>query len=58
MRPRPLFIENPEHHRYVSLVPDGDIEEILIKQRAKTLTLLGSVSEELASKTYARGNGL
>jgi len=55
VRPRPLFIENPEHDRYVSLVPDGDIEEILSKQRTKTLTLLGSVSEELARKTYAPG---
>ncbi|TDX40343.1 DinB family protein [Cytobacillus oceanisediminis] len=55
MRPRPLFIENPEHDRYVSLVPDGDIEEILGKQRTKTITLLSSVSEESARKAYAPG---
>ncbi|WP_010095193.1 DinB family protein [Ornithinibacillus scapharcae] len=55
MRPRPLFIENQEHDRYVSLVPDGDIEEILSKQRTKTITLLSSVSEELARKAYAPG---
>ena len=55
MRPRPLFIENPEHDRYVSLVPDGDIVEILSKQRTKTITLLSSVSEESARKAYAPG---
>lgn len=55
MRPRPLFIENPEHNRFVSLVPDGDIEEILSKQRTKTLTFLRSISEESASKAYAPG---
>jgi hypothetical protein len=55
MRPRPLSIENPEHARYVSLVPDGDIEEILSKQRTKTITLLSSVSEESARKAYAQG---
>jgi hypothetical protein len=55
VRPRPLFIENPEHDRYVSLVPDGDIEEILSKQRTKTITLLSSVSEESARKAYAPG---
>jgi hypothetical protein len=55
VRPRPLCIENPEHARYVSLVPDGDIEEILSKQRTKTITLLSSVSEESARKAYAPG---
>ncbi|XXM71667.1 DinB family protein [Lysinibacillus sphaericus] len=55
MRPRPLCIENPEHDRYVSLVPDGDIEEILSKQRTKTITLLSGVSEETAGKAYAPG---
>ena len=35
MRPRPLFIENPKHDRYVSLVPEGDIEERLSKYRKK-----------------------
>ncbi|NQD64922.1 DinB family protein [Bacillus haikouensis] len=55
MRPRPLSIENPEYARYVSLVPDGDIEEILSKQRTKTITLLSSVSEESARRAYAPG---
>ncbi|MEH7514452.1 DinB family protein [Gottfriedia acidiceleris] len=55
MRPRPLSIENPEHARYVSLVPDGDIKEILSKQRTKTITLLSSVSEESSRKAYAPG---
>ncbi|OIU71457.1 DinB family protein [Rossellomorea aquimaris] len=55
MRPRPVCIENPEHDRYVSLVPDGDIEEILSKQRTKTITLLSGVSEESARTAYAPG---
>lgn len=55
VRPRPLSIENPEHDRYVSLVPDGDILEILSNQRTKTITLLSSVSEESARKAYAPG---
>ncbi|MGM1035992.1 MAG: hypothetical protein ACQEXK_26875 [Bacillota bacterium] len=55
MRPRPLSIENPEYDRYVSLVPDGDIEEILSKQRTKTITFLSSISEETARKAYAPG---
>lgn len=55
MRPRPLSIENPEYARYVSLVPDGDIEEILNNQRTKTISLLSNVSEESAMKTYAPG---
>ncbi|MEH7455509.1 DinB family protein, partial [Gottfriedia acidiceleris] len=55
MRPRPLSIENPEHYRYVSLVPDGDIIEILSKQRTNTNTLLSSLSEESARKAHAPG---
>jgi uncharacterized damage-inducible protein DinB len=55
VRPRPLSIENPEYDRYVSLVPDGDIEEILSKQRTKTITFLSSISEESARKAYAPG---
>ncbi|WP_088072780.1 DinB family protein [Gottfriedia luciferensis] len=55
MHPRPLSIENPEHYRYVSLVPDGDIIEILSQQKTNTITLLSSVSEESASKAYAPG---
>jgi len=55
VRPRPLSIENPEYDRYVSLVPEGDIIEILSKQRTKTITLLSSVSEESARKAYAPG---
>ncbi|MFE0508107.1 DinB family protein [Peribacillus butanolivorans] len=55
MRPRPLSNENQEYDRYISLVPDGDIEEILSKQRTKTITLLSSISEESARKAYAPG---
>ncbi|TSB45890.1 DinB family protein [Alkalicoccobacillus porphyridii] len=55
MRSRPLSIQNPEIERFISLVPDGDIEEILNKQRTKTINLLSSVKEDLASKAYASG---
>ncbi|TYS67715.1 DinB family protein [Sutcliffiella horikoshii] len=55
MRPRPLCIDNPEHDRYVRLVQDGEIEEILSNQRTKTITLLSSLSEESARKAYAPG---
>ncbi len=51
MRPRPLSIENPEHDRYVSLVPDGDIKDILTNQRNENIPFLSSVSEELAKKS-------
>jgi hypothetical protein len=54
MRTRPLTSEYPEYYeRYVSLVPDGDIEEILYQQQTQTLTFLNSVSEETAGKAYA-----
>jgi hypothetical protein len=56
LRTRPLSNEYPEYYdRYVSLVPDGDIEEILRRQRSETNALLNSVSEESAVRAYAPG---
>lgn len=56
MRTRPLANEYPEYYeRYVSLVPDGDIEEILRRQRSETNALLNSVSEESSLRAYAPG---
>ncbi len=56
MRTRPLSNEYSEYNdRYVSLVPDGDIEEMLSKQRTDTLTLLSSLPEESAARAYAPG---
>lgn len=56
MRTRPLANEYPEYYeRYVSLVPNGDIEEILRRQRSETNALLNSVSEESSLRAYAPG---
>lgn len=56
MRTRPLTNEYPEYYeRYISLVPDGDIEEILRRQQSETNALLKSVSEETAVRAYAPG---
>jgi DinB superfamily len=56
VRSRPSSNEYPEYYdRYVNLVPDGDIEEILSKQRTETITLLSNVSEVSARKAYAPG---
>jgi uncharacterized damage-inducible protein DinB len=45
----------PYYDRYISLVPDGDIVEILRTQIAETLSLLRSIPEERASHRYAPG---
>ena len=56
MRTRPLSNEYPEYYgRYVSLIPNGDIEEMLSKQRTDTLTYLSTLTEELAARAYAPG---
>ena len=56
MRTRPLPNEYPEYYnRYVSLVSDGDIEDILRTQQTNTLTLLSSLPEESSERSYARG---
>ena len=41
--------------RYISLVPDGDIVEILEAQRASTAALLASLSESQGDHRYAPG---
>jgi hypothetical protein len=55
MRQRPLPTQNSEINSFISLVPDGDIEELLREQRTKTLSLLSKVTEDAASKAYAPG---
>lgn len=56
MRTRPSSNEYPEfYERYISLVPDGDIEEILLRQGSETKALLNSLSEETAMRSYAPG---
>ena len=56
MHTRPSSDEYPDYYdRYVSLVPDGDIEEILREQQTETIALLNSVSEESAGRAYAPG---
>jgi hypothetical protein len=41
------------YEKYVSLVPDGDIVELLEQQLEKTLALLGGLSEEKGNYRYA-----
>ncbi len=43
----------PYYERYVSLVPEGDIVQILSSQLEETLSLLGSISEARADYRYA-----
>lgn len=43
------------YHRYVGLVPDGPIVEILASQIEETERLLGPLSEEKAASRYASG---
>lgn len=51
---RPDKMEYVEYfHRYISLVPDGDLLEVLDKQAAETRTLLGPLSENDARFRYA-----
>ena len=45
----------PYYSRYVSLVPDGEIVEILSRQLEETLALLRSISEERAGESYEPG---
>lgn len=56
MRTKPMSTEYPEYYgRYISLVPDGEIEEILHKQQSELVTLFSTASEETASESYAPG---
>ncbi|HEY7895125.1 MAG TPA: DinB family protein [Gemmatimonadaceae bacterium] len=51
---RPDATEYVEYfHRYISLVPDGDLLELLDKQALETRTLLGPLSENDAGFRYA-----
>ncbi|HEX8846806.1 MAG TPA: DinB family protein [Pyrinomonadaceae bacterium] len=43
----------PYYHKYVSLVPDGEITGLLSRQMDETLALLAKVSEEQAGFRYA-----
>ena len=45
----------PYYHKYISLVPDGDLVEILRKQTGDTLAFLRSIPEERATHRYAPG---
>lgn len=45
----------PYYHKYVQLVPDGDILGILERQIGETTELLGGLSESKADSTYAPG---
>jgi hypothetical protein len=45
----------PYYDRYISLVPEGDLVEMLRTQIGGTLSLLRTISEERASYRYAPG---
>ncbi|WEG10945.1 DinB family protein [Pullulanibacillus sp. KACC 23026] len=56
MRSRPLSSEYPAYYeRYVSLVPDGDIEDWLNRQGSETHAFLSRLTEEDAERAYAPG---
>lgn len=56
MRIHPLSNEFPEHFsKYVNLVPEGDIDEILLQNRSETLALLSTIPEHIAERAYAPG---
>jgi uncharacterized damage-inducible protein DinB len=46
---------NPYYDRYISLVPDGDLLELLQRQGGETVTLLRDISEEQSRFAYAPG---
>jgi uncharacterized damage-inducible protein DinB len=53
---RPTASEHDEYFgRYIGLVPEGDILEILDSERVETLTLLAGLSEEKSEYRYAEG---
>jgi len=54
--PRPQPGEHDDYYtRYVEIVPDGDIVEILSSQFGETLALLQAVSAERETFSYASG---
>lgn len=46
---------NPYYQTYISLVPDGDLLEILQRQGGETVSLLRGISEEKSTHAYAPG---
>ncbi len=53
---RPDPAEYPPYFaRYVELVPDGDVLQLLARQRDDTLTLLAGLTDELGRRRYAPG---
>ncbi|MDI4650418.1 DinB family protein [Cohnella hashimotonis] len=56
MRERPDSNEyTPYQGQYVSLVPDGDLIDILEAQKARTLRMIAGLTEEQADYRYAPG---
>jgi hypothetical protein len=56
MTTRPALAEyDPCYWKYIELVPDGDIVEILSSQINNTLAQLGKASDEKACQSYAPG---
>ena len=56
MSARPQATEYaPYYHKYISLVPDGDIVALLEEQERRTRALLSSLSEEQSEYRYAAG---
>ena len=54
MNTRPDQSEAPDYFwKYIQMVPDGDVREILDKQRADTLTLITSISDARSLHRYA-----
>jgi hypothetical protein len=56
MHERPVSSEAHEYYfKYINLVPDGNVVELLDTQRAETLSLLRSVPETRGSFRYGDG---
>lgn len=45
----------PYYHRYIKRVPDGDVLEVLERENAATVELLGKINEERAGYRYQPG---
>jgi hypothetical protein len=45
----------PYYHKYIALVPEGDVVDMLRSQIGDTLALLGSIDEARGSYRYAPG---
>ena len=54
MNTRPAQSEAPEYFwKYIQLVPDGDLREILEQQRADTVALIDAISDARSLHRYA-----